>query len=184
MNENAAYIHFFEVMGAHEGWGRQEGSRIFQRLVTVVEEYREKSIFRICLKGVERIDASFASETVVELARRYRSNKGFCFMDMPCPNQAMNWDMAAGRVDQPLIVWGEQPNYTVLGLQPTTGISQAFQYIMENDVARAATFAEVANISIASASSKFKQLWERGFVMRREGAHGTGGTEYEYFKIK
>ena len=32
--------------------------------------------FRVSMKGVERVDISFSSETVVELARRYRGHKG------------------------------------------------------------------------------------------------------------
>jgi hypothetical protein len=50
--------------------------------------------------------------------------------------------------------------------------------------ARAAEFAEAkTGMSIANASTKFKQLWEQGFLLRRESVADTGGIEFIYHCI-
>lgn len=74
-----------EVMDRSEGWGRAQGREVYQRLLRSVEENPGTLVFRVSMKGVERVDISFASETVVELARRYRGNKGFASSISPIP---------------------------------------------------------------------------------------------------
>jgi predicted transcriptional regulator len=44
--------------------------------------------------------------------------------------------------------------------------------------------AKTKEISITNASTKFKQLWESGFLLRREAAAESGGVEYVYVPIK
>jgi predicted transcriptional regulator len=48
---------------------------------------------------------------------------------------------------------------------------------------RAAEFAAEKGISIANASMKFKQLWDQGFLLRRESTSDTGGVEFVYQRI-
>jgi hypothetical protein len=67
-----------EFMNKPEGWGRAEGCTVYKRMLRFVEDSPETVIFKISMKGVRRLDVSFALETVVELARRYRGSKGFC----------------------------------------------------------------------------------------------------------
>ncbi len=43
--------------------------------------------------------------------------------------------------------------------------------------------AEKAGLSIANASTKFKQLWEQGFLMRNESVADSGGVEFLYQRI-
>jgi hypothetical protein len=50
---------------------------------------------------------------------------------------------------------------------------------------RAVEFAQATpDMSIANASTKFKQLWEQGFLLRRETTAESGGVEYVYCRIK
>ena len=50
---------------------------------------------------------------------------------------------------------------------------------------RAATefAAATPKMSIANASTKFKQLWEQGFLLRREDVAESGGVEFTYYRI-
>lgn len=183
MNENAATIQLHDIIGDSEAWGREQGRRVYQKLIDVVEKHPGVAVFRFSLEGMERVDASFASETLVELARRYRGDRGFCFLNMPNESQETNWDNAAFRKEQPLMLW-QDGIPKVLGFHPSTGLSAAFQYALKRDHARAADFASYAGVSIANASSKFKQLWQQGFLLRREGVHASGGVEFLYYRIK
>lgn len=172
-----------EVMDRPEGWGRAQGREVYQRLLRSVEENPGTLVFRVSMKGVQRVDISFASETVVELARRYRGAKGFCLVDLTDPDLIENWDAAATKKGQPLLVW-QGKSARLIGAEPTQGCREAFQFALERPQARAAEFTVTKkDISIANASMKFKQLWEQGFLLRQESAADTGGVEYVYRRI-
>ena len=93
----AVDLRLREFMDEDEGWGRQAGRLTFQRLMNFVEHHPGVLVFRVSLAGVRRVDISFASETIVQLARRYRGEKGFCFIDLIDIDQRENFEAAAQR---------------------------------------------------------------------------------------
>jgi hypothetical protein len=182
MNEGVRVLALREFMDRPEGWGRVQGRDVYQRLLRSVEENPGTLVFRVSMKGVQRVDISFASETVVELARRYRGTKGFCLVDLTDPDLIENWDAAAAKKGQPLLVW-QNKSARLIGAEPTQGCQEAFRFALGRPQARAAEFAETKDMSIANASMKFKQLWDQGFLLRRESSADTGGVEYVYHRI-
>lgn len=170
-------------MDRNEGWGRSEGRIVYPRLLAFVESNPGHSVFQVSLAGVTRVDISFASETLVELARRYRGTKGFCFVDLDDVDMEENWDAAALKKAQPMTAWtGGKPK--VLGAQPSQGTRDALAFALAAPAIRVAQFVEATpKMSTANASSKFKQLWEQGFLLRQESAAETGGVEYIYSRI-
>ncbi len=183
MNQGVGVLGLREIMDRPEGWGRSQGRDVYQRLLRLVEDHPGTSVFKVSMKGVERVDISFASETVVELARRYRGNKGFCLIDLTDPDLIENFDAAAAKKAQPLLVW-QGKSGRVIGIEPTQGCREAFQFALQRPQARAAQFAESKkDMSIANASMKFKQLWEQGFLLRQESTADSGGVEYVYQRI-
>lgn len=183
MNETSAILRLRDFMESSEGWGRDQGREVYQKLIDFVESSPGVMIFRVTLEEVKRLDISFASETLVELARRYRGKKGFCFIDLVNQDMLENWEAAAERKKQPIMMW-EGKNGRVLGLQPSQGTLSAFKFAIERAHTRAAEFAAAtSDISIANASTKFKQLWEQGFLLRRENTAESGGVEFVYYRI-
>jgi hypothetical protein len=182
MNEGVRVLALREFMDRPEGWGRVQGREVYQRLLESVEDSPGTLVFRVSMKGVQRVDISFASETVVELARRYRGTKGFCLVDLTDPDLIENWDAAAAKKAQPLLVW-QNKSARLIGAEPTQGCQEAFRFALERPQARATEFAETKDMSIANASMKFKQLWDQGFLLRRESTADTGGVEYVYHRI-
>jgi hypothetical protein len=183
MNEGVRVLALRDSMDRPEGWGRVQGREVYQRLLRSIEENPGTLVFRVSMKGVQRVDMSFASETVIELARRYRGTKGFCFVDLTDPDLIENWDGAAAKKGQPLLVWQNKSPH-LIGAEPTPGCQEAFQFALERPQVRAAEFAETKkDMSIANASMKFKQLWEQGFLLRQESSADTGGVEYVYLRI-
>ena len=71
----------------------------------------------------------------------------------------------------------------MLGPPPTPGNRAALAYAMERGEVRAPQLAQAHKLSIANASTKLKQLWEQGYLMRDEGSAPSGGTEYRYCRI-
>jgi hypothetical protein len=179
MNENARVLTLREFMDRPEGWGREQGRVTYQHLLRFVEGSAGTIVFRISMKGVNRMDISFASETVVELARRYRGKKGFCLVDLTDTDLIENLDAAAARKAQPLLIW-QGRKARLIGPEPKQGCKEAFNFVLNRPQARAAEFAVAKDVSIANASMKFKQLWEQGFLLRRESAADTGGVEFVY----
>ncbi len=183
MNQNSTIIKLYDIMKGPEGWGRSKGREIFQKLIETVEANPGTMIFKVSCESIERLDISFASETIVEIARRYRGHKAFCFIGLTDIDLIENWSAAAERKNQPIMVWNDG-ELQVIGVQPRKGILEAFQFAIKRSEVRAADFASgKQGMSIANASTKFKQLWEQGFLMRRESAAESGGVEFIYFRI-
>jgi hypothetical protein len=186
MNEIKAHVlRLRDFMKEDDGWGRGAGRETYGKLMEFVEAHPGTLIFRVSIGGIRRIDISFASETIVELARRYRGRKGFCFVDLEDVDQKENWEAAAQRAKQPIMSWDERGQPEILGVEPTQGNSDALRFALARQETRAAEFAASLNdVSITNASSKFKQLWEQGFLLRRETVAESGGVEYAYIRIK
>jgi hypothetical protein len=95
-----------------------------------------------------------------------------------------NWAAAAERAKQPVMNW-IGAKWRVLGPQPSPGLVDAFRFALTKRGTRASDYAESAkDVSITNASNKFKQLWENGFLLRREAIAETGGVEFVYGPIR
>lgn len=173
-------LHTF--MDRPEGWGRSQGREVYQRLLHFVESNPSTVVFKISMKDVQRVDISFASETIIELARRFRRTRGFCLIDLTDPDMVENIDAAGEKKEQPMLVWRGK-SAELVGMKPKEGTREAFQFAMGRPQSRASEFAVEKNLSIANASMKFKQLWDQGFLLRRESAADTGGVEFVYHRI-
>lgn len=183
MNENATVIQLRDFMNTPEGWGRGQGREVYQKLIDFVESNPGVMVFKVSLDGVRRVDISFASETLIELARRYRCNKGFCLTGLVDQDMLENWEAAAERKGQPIMVWNEGKG-RVIGVEPSSGNSEAFRFALARSRSRAMEFAAATEkMTIANASNKFKQLWEQGFLLRREDVSESGGIEFLYYRI-
>jgi hypothetical protein len=177
-----AIIQLRAFMERDDGWGNEEGREVHQKLLRAVENESGKIIFRISLKGIRRTDASFPRESVVELARRFRGQKGFCLIDISNPDLMENWDAAALKRQQPLTVWhNNRPE--VIGPAPSRGNKVLLDYILSAGDTTAATVAKELNLKLANASSKLRQLFDEGFILRRNEVSPTGGVEYHYFRV-
>jgi hypothetical protein len=172
-----------DFMSSSEGWGREQGREVYNKLLRFVEGRPGTILFRVSVRDVSRVDISFASETIVELARRYRGSKGFAFIDLDDPDMLENWEAAAAKKNQPLMVW-KGADGRAIGIEPSQGTVEAFQFALARPRSRAAEFVKaMPTVSIANASTKFKQLWEQGFLLRRENIAESGGVEYVYLRI-
>ena len=130
VNENSVTLRLRNFMASTEGWGRSQGREVYPKLIEFVEEHPGVLVFKVSVEGVRRVDASFASETIVEAARRYRGNKGFCFVDLTDPDMLENWELAAQRKEQPLMVW-KGDKCQVIGGEPSKGNLEAFRFALK-----------------------------------------------------
>lgn len=81
------------------------------------------------------------------------------------------------------MVWREGEG-RVIGFNPSQGTAGALNFALQRETTRATEFASATlGMSIANASMKFKQLWEQGFLLRRENIADSGGVEFIYYRI-
>lgn len=183
MNQKSVTITLIELMTSPDGWGHIEGREVHSKLLSIVESNPGVRIFRISLKGVDRTDASFPRESVMEIARRYRGDKGFCLINFPNDDLRDNWGHGADKKDQPIVIWNDDA-WELIGPEPSKGNLETLKYALSKDFVKTSDVAKALNMKLTNASTKLKLLWEKGFLLRMEESADTGGVEFVYYRIK
>lgn len=182
MNQNPTVIRLRDYMERSDGWGKSEGRAVHSKLIKAIDQIPEAIVFHISLDGVDRTDVSFARESVMELAVRYRGHKGFCLIDIVSKDLLENWEAAALRKKQPMTV-AEVNDHYIIGLQPSRGNRALLDFVLEHGETSASEVAEAMELKLTNASTKLKQLLESGFILRRDERAPSGGVEFRYFVI-
>ena len=177
-----------DYMASDDGWGNKAGSLVQQQLVQDVEQSPQAVIFRISLSGIRCVDVSFARESVIELARRYRGEKGFCLVDVGSTEDIDaedildNWRLAAGDRKQPLTVWTDK-GPRIIGPQPTEPAQELLSLVLTRKALGTPEAAKSLNKELNNVSTRLKNLTDRGFILRQEVPAQTGGVEFRYMAI-
>ena len=177
-----------DYMESDDGWGNKAGQLVHRRIVRSVQKMPQVVMFRISLSGVRCVDVSFARESVIELARRYRGEKGFCLLDVgsdegvDAEDVLDNWRLAAGDCKQPLTVWTDG-GPRVIGPQPTEPAQELLNLVLTRKALRTPEAAKSLNKELNNVSTQLKNLTDRGFILRQEVPAQTGGVEYRYMAI-
>ena len=178
-----AEVRLRDLMALEDAWGVEEGREAYRKLLERVEAHPTALVFRISLAGVRRTDVSFPRESVVEMARRFRGQKGFCLWDVSDENLLENWDAAAGKREQPLFVWNRK-GHRLLGPAPSPGLEKVLSFSLEHEYVTTAQVAKDFRWSASNASNKLRSLTEGGYLLRREEAATSGGIEYLHYRIR
>jgi len=183
MNQKAAHIVLRDYLATSDAWGHALGHRVQEALRGFVEEKGGQILFAISLRGITHTDVSFPRTAVVELAKHFRARRGFYLIEVEDEDVLENWDSAAERCDQPLFVWADDRRHHLLGPQPGEGKRAMLDHVLSVGAATAGEAARALDIKVPNASNKLKELWEEGYLLRRERIAPTGGVEYEYVRI-
>lgn len=182
MNRNVREFRLRNLFTGPEVWGRGPGILVQRALINKIGHDQVPEVIRLSLEGVKRMDVTFASEAIVEPVRRYLGIKSICAVHVVDSDLAENIIAAAQRQQVPLTVWNGEA-VQVVGLAPRAGNQDALTYALKRPHVRAAELAEALDISVANASTKLKQLWETGFLMRDNGVAKSGGPEFVYRRV-
>ncbi len=182
MNQKVTHINLRDYLSTSDAWGHALGRRVQEKLRALVEEKGRQILFAISLHGITHTDVSFPRTAVVELAQHFRGRRAFYLIEPQDEDVLENWDAAAVRCEQPLFVWlGDE--HRILGPQPGEGKRAMLDYVLSIGAATAGEAARALEIKVPNASNKLKELWEEGYVLRRERIASSGGVEYEYVRI-
>lgn len=188
-----------DYMDAEDASGVAEGRVVHARLLESVERHLVQVgpamvVFAISLQGVRRTDASFPRESVMQLAYRFRQQHGFCLWHLDDSDLLENWEAAANRRGQPVVLWhATETGYKehLLGPRLTEGLRGVFNLLLcvAQKPVEQSNFPEMATadvaaqlgLSISNTSNKLKTLWTEGYIVRREQTAPSGGIEHRYF---
>jgi hypothetical protein len=171
------------IGGEPEAWGNDRGREVFAQLLARVEQHPGALVFEISLEGIRRTDASFPRESVVELARRFRKQFAFVITDASKEDLLFNWDAAADKKEQPLFLKGDDGSWKILGPQLSSAKERLLEYVIKHKKVRTAQVAADLFLKISNASTQLRDLWEMGYVLRREEVADTGGMEFVYLSV-
>jgi len=182
MNENRATIQLLELMDRKDGWGNVEGKAVASKIMSFVDEHPSVRVFEISLKGLERNDASFARESVIAVAKRYRGEKGFFLTHLKSKDLLDNWKAGAEALLQPVNVITDR--LVTIGPVPSKGLQDVLDYVNSASKTTASEVARKLRIQVTNASTKLNMLREKGYILRKELTAPSGGREFEYSRIR
>jgi len=183
MKQNTRTIKLLELMKRPDGWGNAQGKAVGALLESEIIAHPECEIFHVSFLGVERTDASFSRESVVEIASRFRAKRAIVITDLDDDDLIENLELAAEKKEQPLFMWVDD-KWKLFGTKPTKSNAELLNYVLSVPETATSTVASALNLKLTNASTKLKQLWEDGFLMRREELASSGGIEFIYYRIK
>jgi hypothetical protein len=182
MNRNNHTITLRSLMSGADCLGSVTGRRIQPALIGKVGTSRGPELVRVSLSGIRQIDVTFARETIIAMVQYHLRHHGICLTQPTSADVVDNIAAAAERAGVPVTVWrGDIPE--IVGPPPSGGAVPAFKVALAQSQIRAAGLAQTLGISLTNASTKLKQLWDSGYLMRDEVASATGGNEFVYSRI-
>lgn len=183
MNPLVITIRLRDHLERDDGWGSDEGVAVREKLLRVVEEHPDAVMIRVSLAGIRRTDASFARESVIELAHQFRGRRGVCVVDMPSLDVFENWDAAALKRGQSLVMWGTK-GPQLIGPRPSEDTWQLLKLVLKRGEVSTSEAARVLKKQVNNVSTRLKRLSDEGLVLRRDVNSPTGGLEYRYIAIQ
>lgn len=176
-------INLIDFLESEYAVGNAEGRAVFQKLTRHIDQYPSHVVFGISLKGITFTDASFPRESVISLAKMYRSEKGFYLTDLTDKDLIDNWDYAAKAKEQPLIVW-HGDRYTLIGPTISNSVRELLEYVNKQGEATTSKVAAEFGLSAQNASGKLKKMFALGLILGSKQAAESGGNEFVYVSIK
>lgn len=183
MKQRSLKINLNSFMTSPDGWGNAQGKEVGSRLEDYILKNPLTEIFQVSFKGINRTDASFSRECVVEIASRFRTKKGITIVDLDDIDLIENLELAAVKKTQPLFLW-QGDSWRLLGPNPSKGNTDLLNYALSISEITTSAASSTLGLKLTNASTKLKQLWEGGYIMRREEMAPTGGIEFIYYRIK
>lgn len=164
-------------------FGNVQGKDIFQELKSVVDNNSLVEVFGISLAGIEMSDASFPRESVIAIAKQYRGDKGFYLTDVSNSDLIDNWQYGAQAKEQPLVIWSDS-DYKIIGPTMSKSTQSLVEFVLNKLSVTAAQVASEFDLSIPNASTRLKNLFKSGYILRSEKVAESGGKEFFYKAIK
>lgn len=182
MNQNSVVIKLIDFTSSASPYGNVEGKKVFRKLLDHCEQHPRTQIFGISLKGIKETDASFPRESVVSLAKHFRSERGIYLSGLHDRDLVDNWTYAARAKEQPLSIW-DGDRFELIGPELNLSTRTLVEYVYSKKSVLASQAAAALELSVPNASTRLKGLVTAGYLLRVEEVAETGGIEFQYRAI-
>jgi hypothetical protein len=176
-------IKLIDIVDKNIAFGNTLGRQVFQKLLAKLDTHPANRIFGISFLGMEMMDASFARESIVSLAKAKRGEIGFFLTDFASKDLIDNWDYAAKAKDQFMIVLNKR-GFEVIGPDLSTSLHDTLNFIMKKGVVTTSMVADELEIKVPNASVRLKKMLDQGLLLGEKEAAESGGLEYNFLAIK
>ena len=167
--------------GGTDAWGTELGATVFGSLNLLLIGLSEGMLVPIDYGGLERSDASFQREAVVETLRKHRPRLLFIAVNLSDQDVRSNLELALQKRGDCLLVRdGERP--TVLGKRLTPEQRSTLEIVWDAGCVTSSDL-EGGSLKLSTASSRLAWLWRAGLIERVEGTSPSGGREHSYYAI-
>lgn len=183
MNQKKTILKIKDIVGKDTAFGNPLGRQVYQKIQAELDEHPASKTVGISFEGMEMMDASFARESVVSLAKAKRGEIGFYLKDFASNDLRDNWDYAAKAKEQPMIVLKDK-GFDVIGPELSEGVREVLEFIMKKGSATTAMVAEELKIKVPNASVRLKKMLDQGLLLGGKEVAESGGLEYNFIAIK
>ena len=183
MNVKKAVIKLRDLVGKDTAFGNGLGRQVYQKLQAELDAHPASKTIGISFEGMEMMDASFARESVVSLAKAKRGELGFYLMDFASRDLMDNWDYAAKAKDQPMVVVKDK-GFEVIGPELSEGARELLGFVMKKGTVTTSMVADELKINVPNASVRLKKMLDQGLLLGEKQVAETGGLEYHFLAIK
>jgi len=183
MRQDKFIIKLRAIVGKEVAFGNPLGRLVYQRLQAELDAHPASKTVGISFEGMEMMDASFARESVVSLAKAKRGEIGFYLKDFASKDLMDNWDYAAKAKDQPMIVLKDK-GYEIIGPELSDGAREILGFVMRKGTVTTSMVADELKIKVANASVRLKKMLDQGILLGEKEVAETGGLEYNFLAIK
>lgn len=168
-----------EFFGGTDAWGTELGATVFGEINVQLMGLSEGALVPVDYTGLERSDASFQREAVVETLRKHRPRLLFVAVNLIDPDVRANLELALEKRGDCLVSRQGQ-RLEILGKRLSREHRDTLEAVWAAGEVRSSDL-EVAKLS--TAASRLASLWRAGLIERVEGSASSGGREHTYYPI-
>lgn len=172
-----------EYVGRSEAWGTELGAVVFSKINLVLIGLSEGALVLLDYGGLERSDASFQREAVVETLRKHRPRVLFIALNLTDSDVAANLELALEKRGDCLLLRTDRGGPSVIGRRLTAEQAETLKVVRAKG---SVTSSDLSgdDLNLSTASSRLAGLWKAGLIERVEGTSPSGGREHRYYGVE
>ncbi|AXH59718.1 hypothetical protein [Pseudomonas amygdali] len=171
-----------ERLGSSLALGAAAGLKVGIELSGLVYSNLGPHVVELSLAGIEAIDCAFFEEAVYKRIGNLTQGAAIYLSGIESPDVARTCELTARALGRYLVIEDDQ-TYRIAGLDLRPGEAILVEAVYDKGMDNSRDIADAYDLSVANASTRLKDMLQKGLVLRAEVISDTGGYEYRYFPI-
>jgi len=175
-------VVLLERIGTPLALGADEGLKLGIELSGLVYSSRGPHVVELSLAGITAIDCAFFEQAVYKHIHDLTVGSAIYVSGIESPDVALTCELTARALGRYLIVEEDQ-GYRIAGRDLRPADAMLVEALYDKGLDNSRDIAETYDMSVANASTRLKDMLQKGLVLRAEVTSATGGYEFRYFPI-